>query len=312
MTGLLDLPLPFLLLLPISIGGGVDLFLTVLVLSLSGNLGWVGVQQAGFLSPYWVSILSLAILYLLELAAELRPRPALLGMVLLSEAPEGFFFPGVLAAVVVSAFTHVLSWGRKLYRFLNPHRGISRLTRLLAEDAGVVVFLLLTMDRPELLFLLSGLLLLLGLFLGGSMHQVVRFGFRLMAEELTTLLREPRWREGARLPSWISGFRPPPAAAVLRAIPAGLLTPSTTGKFRDGWFVEVGEERWFLYQRLNGPGALPLQNHRLGTVKSLDIARRVSLTTPEGTRSALFLQRKGPTLKSHKSQETLDLENLQE
>lgn len=316
MSDFLDLPVPLLLLLCLSLAGGVDFFLTLLVLELTFGLGWPGIRETGLPPLQWTVLAGFAALYLIEAFAELRPVPAsiwhnlqlfmrplggfLLALTLLDGFPLSVQLPAAVGAGVVCAFTHVLSWGQKLLTYLNPDGRISITTRVLAEDTLVLAFLVMAVEHPDWGFVLSAFLLLLGLILGGSMHHAVRFGLSLLTSRLSGLLRRPGWRGTAELPHWIDVAGEGEGGSGLRGLPAGMSSIPGPGGFREGWLLERGQVREFAFRRQGTPTVIPLNAFSVGEAEGVALARRYPLAGKEGSRAALFLQGNSPSLESHK------------
>jgi len=315
-SDLFGLPLPFILLLSVSVAAGADLFLTLLVLGLSQELGWPGLQEPGLHSLHWGVLGSLAFLYLLEGVSELRPVPALLwhnlqlllrplggvllALTLLDGLPATHQLLGALAAGIVCAFTHVLTWGQKLLPFLAPDRKISIATRVLAEDTLVLAFLVLTTKRPDLGFAVTAPILLLGVLLGGPHHHVVRFGLLLMKGRVLSLLRPPGWRDELEIPYWIREKGENTGPSGLRGMPAGILGIPGVRGFREGWLLEEGDTRHFVFRRRGRPRSIPLESDSMGLEEEGSLALRVPLKKEERGRTALFLQKGSPNQESHK------------
>ncbi len=316
MSELLALPVPFLMLLPIALAAGADFFLTLLVLGLSQSLGWPGITEPGLHPLHWSVLAGLAALYLFETAAEQRPTPALfwhtlqllfrplggmlLALAFLDGSPAAFQLLGALVAGVVGAFTHVLSWGRKLLLFLNPDRKISLFTRMLAEDTLVLAFLVLAMERPELAFPLSIPLLILGLILGGPLHHVVRFSLDLLRDRIWSAVEGPRWRGSEELPHWASETEGGERPGQVRGLPAAVSGLGGRRRFREGWLLDTSTGYRFAFRRLSRSDVIPLEGFPSREERKLELARRVAMEGPEGSRWALFLQRNAPDIRSHK------------
>jgi len=316
LSEILDLPLPFVLLLSLSLGAGVDFPLTLLVLGLSQVLGELGIQGAAVYPLHWTVLAGITGLYLLEIGSELRPRSAslwhnlqlllrplggvLLALVLLDGFPPVVQLAAGIAAGIVCAFAHVLSWGLKLLFFLNPRREVSIASRMLAEDTIVLAFLILALERPHLGFTLSALILLLALFLGGPLHHVVRFGFSSLKSQVYGLLSPPRWRGAQELPSWIRSEEGERATSGLRGLPAGVYSLPGLRGFREGWFLDSGSTRSFVFRRAGKLVTIPLDDLSLVEEGPSVLARRLSMTGKDGTHSALFLQGPAPDIESHK------------
>jgi hypothetical protein len=313
---ILELPAPFVLLLPLSLAAGVDFFLTLLVLALSIGPGF---QDGPALFPdalHWSIPAFFLAFYLIEAAAELRPFPALLwhtgqlifrplgggllAMALLDGLSPDLQVLGALAGGVVCAFTHVLSWGRKLLGFLASDPRPHRLVGVFAEDALVLGFLFSCILAPKLAFGVSAPLLILGLLLGGPLHQVARFGLFLARARTLGLLDPPGWRGSSEMPVWIGTMKVGDETSRRRGLPAGALGFPGFQGFREGWMVESGGRRWFVTRRRGRPEATPLPPFHPGDGMRGDLALMVPVPFPEKPRSALFLQRIPPSAKSHK------------
>jgi len=313
----LDLPPSFLLLLSLSLAAGVDFPLTILVLGLSQLLGGPGIPEAAVHPFHWSVLAGITGLYLLEAGSEVSPQPSsiwhnlqlllrplggvLIALVVLDGFPPRVQLVAAFGAGIVCAFSHVLSWGLKLLFFLNPDRKLSSAARMLAEDTLVLAFLILVLERPDLGFALSALILLLGLFLGGPLHHVVRFGFLSLWSEVFGLLSPPVWRDAQELPSWIRRGEGDLATSGIRGLPVGVNNVPGRRGFREGWLLESGSRRAFVFRRWGKPVHVPLDGLFLEEEGSLALARRFSMTAGDGARSALFLQRAAPDIQSHKS-----------
>ncbi len=300
MTEILGLPLP--LLLPLSAAAGVDLFLVLGILFLSGT---AGPETPGeFLS--WGFGSSILLLYLLEAWAERHPlsslfwhtgqlvlRPlggALLGAALLQGRATGALVLGVGVAGVVAASTHVLSWGGKLKGFLSTQRPISPLTRTLAEDALAASLTLLALERPGPAFSATAALLLGGLLAGRRAHHLVRLGMALFWDRLWAMTSPTGWSRGEDLPGWVRRWARGKESEGLRGLRAGWGTPER-GAFRAGWLLEAGGDRYFAYRRPGRPEVLSLEGIRFGPGEETSICLRVRESGREEPGSALFLQK---------------------
>ena len=316
MTEFLGLPLPLLLLLPLALAAGVDLFLTILVVVASVELGWGILQDTSHTSLRWGILMVVTLLYLLEVVMEIRPmrgliwhnlqlilRPlggALLALTVLEGIPTPLFLLGTLLAAVVTAFTHVLSWGGKLHRLLSPDRRVSPLTHSLAEDTLVLAFLVFTVEHPGPVFLLSSALLLAGLLAGTQFHHLTRFGIALLRDRVWGIVSPTRWQDAPELPGWIGRWSRAEGFLGIQGLRAGARGLPGTRGFREGWVLESGARRFFAFRSLRAPVFIPLDGFQMSPAEPSSIAVSVPMAGADGSKSALFLQRGGPGLKSHK------------
>lgn len=321
MNELLGLPPPFLLLLPFALAAGVDLFLTLLVVTASLDLGLGGLPGVGEHPLRWGVLAVVAFLYLLEGGMELRPlrgliwhnlqlvlRPlggALLALTLLEGLPIYLVLCGTLLTAVVAAFAHVMSWGEKLSQFLSPSRPVSALTHSLAEDTLVLALLVLAIEHPPLAFLLTGALLVAGLLVGGSLHHLTRFGISLLWDRVWGMVSPTRWQETTELPGWIGSWSRTEGFLGIQGLRCGARGLPRTKGFKEGWILESGGARFFAFRTIWGPVFVSLEELQMFPGEPSSIAVRVPLEAPDGSKSALFLQRGGPEPKSHKSRQNL-------
>jgi len=314
---LFDLPIPFLLLLPVSLAAGADFFLTLLILAALEPQG-LGSGGLGAIDPTLAKGLAVLvfILYGVEALAEVRAFPALvwhnlqlvfrplggvlLALTLLEGLPFSVRFLGAVAAAVLCAFSHVLSWGRKVIFFLDPRRRLSPFSRILGEDVLVLGILYAAAQWPEAAFVSSLLFLLLGLLLGASSHQATGFGFLLLRGRVKGLFQPPTWVEGEELPGWVQRARERGPAFGFRGIPGAVRNLPGVGGFRECWILEADGGRQLLYRWRRGPRVFSLEGVETGVAQQMDIAERIPVTGPGRDRWALFLQSGSPGLESHK------------
>lgn len=317
MTDLLSLPMGFLLLLPFSVAAGMDLYLTLLTVSLTAGMATELPAVSGH-PPYagFASIVMLGLLYLAEFAAEQRPsvalvwhnlqlllRPlggALLGIVFLEGEPPAIVALGMGLASIVAAFTHVLAWGGSLLLRLVPGHGPSPILLSLAQDAGTVGLLALALLRPDLAFLGTTGLLIITLVMGRPLHAVVRFGWALMEDSIWGIVSSPRWRRQEELPRWLrkeTNHLPPHWVRGIRAATVGVSGP---GHFTEGWVVDVSGETSFCYRRKLAGRIIPLTALLEGEPRVDALSVRIPLRSVDAAMAALFLQKGAPGIKSHK------------
>ena len=318
MTEFLALPPPLLLLLPMALAAGVDLYLTLLALAITLTLGESAPGVLPLLPPAATAGLTvgLALLYLLEAAVEFRPTAALvwhnlqlvlrplgaglLALMIMNGSPTALVALGVFVGALVAAFAHVLSWGQALALRLRPARRISPVTLNLAEDTGTLVLLALTLERPDLAFVAAGLLLLTGVILGSPLHRVARFGVALFRDRVLGVVSPVSWTPQENLPGWIRRGVEPERLRGLRGVRGAAQDLQEAPGFREGWVLDSAGELSFAFRtkwqtRIVSLGILPEDGATAGR-----LATRVLLQGPQGPSAALFLQRGGPCGKPHK------------
>ena len=199
MTALLGLPAPILLLLPLTMAAGAEMYLTLLILGASAWLGGWPLDSSP-LDPLGgpVTLIFLGVLYLTEAAAELRPLPALLwhnaqlvlrplggfflGILILTGLGPATVILGALGAALLTALIHVHSWGGGLLLRIRPSGRVSPVTLNLLLDTCALALLVLTLENPGWGFAVAVLILGALLMLGRPLHGVTRFGFGLLWE----------------------------------------------------------------------------------------------------------------------------------
>jgi hypothetical protein len=301
----MDLPPQFLLLLPLSVAAGLDLYLTILAvgvgLSLLGVESIVGVPQG--LS--WPLTLALISLYAVEFAAERRPvsalvwhnlqlllRPlgaALLALLLLREEPGRYVVLGVALAGSVAAFAHVLFWGSQLVaRLLGRSPRILPALSLLT-DLGALLLVGLAFFLPGSGLVVTGLLLLSGLVVGRHLHGATRFGVALLADRVWGIVSPAEWKTGSDLPPWVGELSRESVGETVRGARAAVAGFPAIGRFRAGWILQGNQHLLFGFRSRWGTRVERLEGEWLEE-ETTPLATAVRFRSPEGARWALFLQ----------------------
>jgi len=314
--GVPDLPGALTLLLPLCVSAGIDLYLT---LSLLGLALWHGPLAAELALPDPAGgemvLAGLLGLYLCEALAQARPLPALiwhnlqllirplagalLGLLLFRGANPSVLLAAATLGGVTAAFVHVLSWGRGLLIRLRAGTHLS--TRFdLMEDLVVIALVALTLLSRDVAFWVALLFLILALFLGHHLHAATRFGFVLLRDWMWGILSPPKWANRDELPPWVLSATAEEGFEGIRGVRAGRRDLSRSRHFEEGWLVELGDRFFFAFRRHRRPVVVPLAGARWGPVTVSPIARTYLLQRQGETSTALFLQRRGPALKSHK------------
>jgi len=312
----MEIPPQLLILLPLAVAAGVDLYLTLLVVGLAVQLG-LGALGGPTISPAqgMPLLLGLAGLYVAEAAMESRPltallwhnlqlilRPlggALLGLFLLGGGPWGFTVLGAAMGGLVAAFSHVLVWGQGLLLRIVPGQRLPPRAFNFAGDLAVVALLTLTLLRPDWGVLLATLLLLFGLVLGRNHHGVVRFGLTLLLGRAWAIVSPTAWKPGADLPAWIQKGIGLDSVDSHRGVPAATWGLIGRRRFKEGWILQKNQEMFFAFRRRRRAEFVGLDGQQeeveVGTL-SKTIQYRGSGEGP----SALFLQVGLIGLESHK------------
>jgi hypothetical protein len=267
-----DLSPEWLLLVPLALALGIELYLTLLVLVVLAYLPMVGLPggMAGLASP-WIAAVVL-ILYVAGwkieehrdrfLVWELFHLPVRfvaggLMAFLLMPPPAGFLSWDVvpwtaifLAAGLATGVQFLrIGWSLVVTRALDlpPGRG----TRILAEDLVAVGLLLTTfLWAPLAGVVVSLALLLFLLWWAGPFYRAARFAPRLLGARIRSLVGASEWTPFPHLPSWIrrrveGGDLPHQG---VRGVRAALVGVPDTGILRDGWFVLGPSGPLFLYR----------------------------------------------------------------
>ncbi len=316
MNELSSLPPEILLLLPLAVAAGIDLYLTLLV---TGLYLFFGEPPLGGPIPLppgsWGILPGLACLYLVETAAEIRPVPALfwhhlqllirplggllLGVSLLWEASSALTMVGATLAALVAAFVHVLAWGQSLLLRLSPGRHVSPVTFNLAQDTFALALSVLAWERPLYGFPIAFLLLLLGLVRGAHLHRVVRFGTSLLGDRIWGILSRGGWTQTESLPAWVRRWASGVPFGGLRGLRAGALGLPGWKRFREGWIVNHGGRLSFLFRRGRRSVEVPLGDQAWDE-EATPLTLRVRLRAPPGPSPALFLHLSKMGQKPHK------------
>lgn len=301
----MEVPPQLLVLLPLSVAAGLQLYLTLLILGVALYLG-VPLQGVEALPPETIPALAaLAALYLAELAAEFHPRAALawhnlqlllrpfggalLGIVLLHGQPGLLVALGVAMAGVVAAFSHVILWGHGLISRMVPDGHLSPFALRGVADLGALALLTVTFLFPYAGILGGTLLLCLGILLAGHCHGTVRLGWALLVNEVWGIVSPTEWVSASEFPAWVRRETTSDLDLGLRGARAatwGLVGPRA---FRAGWVLQKKQGLFFIFREGRGARTLPIQGRgektRLGPVW-----KTIAYRWGDGPPSALFLQ----------------------
>ncbi len=310
----MDIPPQLLLLLPVAVAAGLDLYLATLAVATAALLG-VGIPGASplgivadpSLSP-WVGtggLLGLGCLYLAEAFAEARPvlaflwhnlqllfRPigtALIALFLLWGEPPLTLLAGAAMAGVVAAFVHVLFWGQTILLRIVPGKRLPPPIFSLIADIASAVLLVLALLRPGLGFVLAILVLVSGLILGRSQHGAVRFGMTRLVDGIWGILSPVGWQQIPELPHWVQEANAASAHAGTSGARAGTWGVTGPGHFRDGWILQGDSQLLFVHRRATAVSVVAMSGIEEG-VEVGPLWKAIRYRSQDGAQSALFLQ----------------------
>lgn len=300
MTGLEAIPLELIVLPPLALAAGVDLYLTLLVLGAAPGSGWWD-SLPGALGDLGAPgvVLIVGSFYLLEFIAEAWPsaalfwnafhaiiRPlagALLALLLLDGQPVSLVVPGAIVAGLLASGSHAARTGGGVLLWLDTARHPSRVLIALLEDVAVLGMVVLVLDAPRAALALSLGVFLLTLRLAGSQVRAFTFAVRLVWARAWRPLGQPRWDDPEAFPRWVrdalEGDVMAPGGG-LRGSPAGGHRLPRTPRFVVGWVVVRGDTPLFVYPRRGGPGTVDLGPLRAARVSDSAFFRRVELLGP--------------------------------
>lgn len=314
-----DFPPEFLLLLPLAIAAGVDLYLTLLFLGAAPTIGLWDTPLPGALGdldPPAVLIM-MGALYLMEFAAERVPvtallwngfhaviRPvsgALLALLLFSGQPLPVLLVATLVGGSLAALAHGVRTGGACLRWLGAASAPSIVLVSIAEDVAVLGLASLALDRPRIAAAVAILLVIGTAPLAPSLLRAFAFSLRLVVERVFLSFGFRRWRGTDELPQWAidaveADENVGPGGAV-RGSPVGGWALPEAPSFAVGWIVVHGSGPVFVYRARSEARAIDLTPMGLVDVKETRFFRRVEVQNGP-VRSVLYFGRGGPSVES--------------
>jgi len=271
-----SLPPELLLLTPLAVAAGLDLYLTILVLAAAPTTpGWEHPLPGalGDLDTPWITVV-VGGLYLAAFVAERTPRGylgwngahllvrplsgALLGMLLLHGQPAAAQVTGALAAGALTGLVHAVRTGATVLRDLTEVEHPRPLLVSLLEDTLSVGLTMAALDRLPGASVLALGLLGLGLPGAASRIRILSFSGRAALERLRAPWARPGWVGGDDLPVGVLlalGQNPGRPSVAIRGTPAGALGVTGLPRFSVGWLVVSGGEPVFVRPGLRQAGA---------------------------------------------------------
>ena len=305
-----------MILAPLAIAAGIDLYLTLLFLGVMPTTTWWSEPLPGALGDLdsLAVMIMLGSFYLLEFAAERFPTPtlvwnafhtvirpvsvALLALLLLDgQAPLVIAFGAVIAGALASA-AHSIRSGASILRWLGSSPAPHPLLTSLVEDVVVLGLVALVIDQPTWA-LAAGVLLAVGGPVGGvSRVRAFIFAVRLAAGRVFQTLGVRRWTNTEHFPRWVrtalEGDVMAPGGG-LRGSPVGAHRLPGAPPFVPGWTVVRRDSPIFVFSKRKGVGLV-----ELGTLQATDVVesgffRRVDLERPDEGRACIFFAHDGPS-----------------
>lgn len=317
MNALQTIPPELLVLPPMALAAGVDLYLTLLFLGAAPATGWWDSLPGalGDLNSPGVLIM-VGSFYLLELLAEAWPsaalfwnafhaiiRPlagALLALLLLDGQPLVVLAPGAAAAGIIASAAHASRTGGGVLFWLDSAKHPNRVLVALLEDVAVLGLIVLLLDRPWWALGTAGVVVLASLSVAGSQVRAFAFAVRLVWARAWQTLGQPRWDDPDNFPRWVrqalEGDVMAPRGG-LRGCPAGGHRLPGAPRFATGWVVVRGDTPLFVYPRWGTPGKVDLGDLRADEVSESAFFRRVALSSGGG-QANLYVGLDGPGTES--------------
>ena len=313
------LPPEILVLLPLAIAAGIDLYLTLLFLGVMPTTTWWSEQLPGALGD--LDSLGVIVMvggfYLLEFAAErfstatlvwnafhtvIRPvSGALLALLLLDgQAPLVIAAGAVIAGALASA-AHSIRSGASILRWLGWSPAPHPLLTSLVEDVVVLGIVALVIDQPTWALAVG-----IGIAVGGSVGGASRvrafmFAVRLAAGRVFQTLGARRWTNAEEFPKWVctalEGDVMAPGGG-LRGSPAGAHRLPGAPPFVPGWIVVRGDSPIFVFRRRKGVGLVDLRALDAIDVVESVFFRRVDLKRIDEAGACIFFALNGPSAES--------------
>jgi len=325
-----ELPVELLILAPLSLAAGLDLYLTLLILGAAPTTPWWDAPLPGGLGDLDSTgvVLMVGAFYILEFAAErfapagllwnafhaiIRPvAGALLALLLLEGQPFPVVLAGTLAAGAVASLAHAVRSGGAIVRWLGSVQHPHVLLVSLLEDVMTLGLVVLALDAPQWALGVAGALGLFAAVTAPSNARAFAFGVRLVAARAFQTIAHRRWMGAEELPAWVRRVLQDDVFAPgggLRGSPAGAHRLPGAPRFAWGWVVVRGGSPLFVF-----PGGL-LPGRLGGAARAVDLGllaaqrvietgffRRVDLRAPSGAPARVFFGVDGPGLDSLESE----------
>lgn len=315
-----DLPPELLMLAPLSLAAGIDLYLTLLFLGAAPTTPWWDHPMPGSLGQLdsLGVLVTVGAFYVLEYLAErhaptalvwnafhaiIRPvSGALLALLLLEGQSLPIVIGGAALAATLASLAHAVRSGSAILRWLSPATSPNPLLVSLLEDVTALGLVALSLDQPTWALGVAGVLVVLAIPGAPSQARAFAFAVRLVAWRALQPLVQRRWLGQDELPDWVrlalEGDVLAPGGG-LRGTPVGVYRLPKVPRFTTGWVVVRGGSPIFVHGRRWGHTArVDLGALDARAVSDSGLYRRVDLTSPTGADACIFVSANGPSQES--------------
>jgi len=315
-TSLLPLAPEILILPPLAVAAGVDLYLTLLLIGAAPTLGLWPLPLPGALGELDSTsvLITVGIFYVLEFAAERFPpaalawnafhaiiRPvsgALLALLVLEGQPITVILSGAAAGAALASAAHGMRSGASVLRWLGAGVAPSILLVSLAEDVFVAGLVSLSLDIPSVAVGITALAALLLLREMSSLLRAFAFAVWLAVGHVFRPLRQRRWTGVDEMPPWLARaledddlFAP---GGALRATRAAGWRLGGRRRFQVGWVVVRGGAPLFASRRYGSTVCVDLGTFGVQALMDEGLYRRIDLVT-DGPAPFVLLGSDGPS-----------------
>lgn len=309
-----------LVLPPLAMAAGIDLYLTLLFLGASPTIGLWEQPLPGALadldSPGVMIVVGT--MYLLEFAAEryapatlvwnalhaiIRPvSGALLALLVLDGQPMVIVVTGAIVAGLLASLAHAVRSGSAIIRWLGAVSTPNVLLVSLFEDTLVLGMVALSLDSPAWALGAAGAL---ALIVSPRVYSDVRafvFAVQLAVGRVFQTLTRRRWLEPEELPAWVRGSLEDDDAlapgGALRGSPVGAHRLPGSPRFVTGWVLVRGGSPVLVFRRRWAVHTVFLDRFGAQEILERGFFRRVDLRTGEDGKGCVFFSLDGPSMAS--------------
>jgi hypothetical protein len=313
------LPPELLVLPPLALAAGVDLYLTLLFIGAAPTTGLWEQPLPGALGDLDSPgvLIMVGIFYVFEFVAERFPpaalawnafhaviRPvsgALLALLILDGQPFWLIAFGALVGGALASLAHAVRSGAAVLRWLGTGPAPSVLLVSLAEDVIVLGIVALTLDAPVWAAIVAGGLLLLITPAAPSLVRAFAYTIRLALGLLFRHVRWRGWHGNDYLPAWVDEAllhdEELTPGGTVRGTPVGAWRLPGAPRFAVGWVVVRGTTAIFLYKRGQRTSRVNLRRLRTERIEERVLFRRVDLRS-EGIAAFILFGPRGPAMES--------------